>query len=211
MRRIKQAPVVLFMAAVALSGCQWKPVQPNQAKVNDAPQGRKGQLGHLSKTAIHDETLAGPDTAVDTALQWAQKCSELSEQLGRADKDNRLLRKENLEFKEQATKLQTDLSLAEKELQGANTMLMDLQKQLENWKASVLGFRQEMRQAQRAQLAALTKVLKLLGGEVTGPAESPVAQTPPATQPAQEARGPRSRPATTKAQLAGEKANESAQ
>ncbi len=201
MQRIKQALVVLFIAAVALSGCQWKPLQAKQAKVNDDPQGRKGDLDYLRKTAIHDETRAASDTAVDAALEWSKRYSEVSDQLARAGQDNRLLRKESVELKQQVTKLQTDLSLAETELQDANDMLMELQKQLENWKASVLGFRQEMRQAQRAQLDALTKVLKLLGGEVTVPTVAPVAHPPAATQPAQEARGARTRPATQEALL----------
>ncbi len=204
MRQIKQASVVLFMAVVALSGCQWRPVQANQAKVNDAPQGRKDELDYLGKTAIHDEARAAPDTAVDAALEWSKKFSEVSERLTLANEENRLLRKENLEFKQQLTKLQTDMSLAEKELQEANTMLMQLQEELENWKTNVLGFRREMRQAQRVQIEALTKVLKLLGGEVTAPAGSPVAQTPATTQPAQETGGARTRPATQKALSVGE-------
>ncbi len=36
---------------------------------------------------------------------------------------------------------------------------------LNNWKNDVLGFREEMRSAQTAQLQALMKILKALGGE----------------------------------------------
>jgi hypothetical protein len=39
--------------------------------------------------------------------------------------------------------------------------------ELNNWKTSILGFRDEMRQADIAQLETLLKILKILGGEVT--------------------------------------------
>jgi len=37
---------------------------------------------------------------------------------------------------------------------------------LNNWKTDILGFRDEMRDAETAQLEALLKILKVLGGEV---------------------------------------------
>ena len=47
-------------------------------------------------------------------------------------------------------------------------MLIEMKGELVSWKANVLGFRQEMQQAQAAQLLALGRVLKLLGGEAPG-------------------------------------------
>ena len=41
--------------------------------------------------------------------------------------------------------------------------------ELNNWKNDVLGFRGEMQDAQKAQLEALLKILKLMGGEVNQP------------------------------------------
>ena len=38
--------------------------------------------------------------------------------------------------------------------------------ELTNWKTNVLGFREEIRSAEQAQLDALHRVLKLLGGEL---------------------------------------------
>ncbi|MFB0524723.1 MAG: hypothetical protein ACETVZ_04235, partial [Phycisphaerae bacterium] len=50
--------------------------------------------------------------------------------------------------------------------------------ELNNWKANVLGFRDERREAEIAQLEALLKILKILGGEVTrAPTESGQANT----------------------------------
>ena len=57
------------------------------------------------------------------------------------------------------------LEQAEKELSEANDLLVAMQRSLDNWKKDVLGFREEMRQAEEAQMKALVKVLSLLGAE----------------------------------------------
>lgn len=44
-----------------------------------------------------------------------------------------------------------------------------MQKELTNWKSDVLGFRDEMRKAQKAQIDALTHIVTLLGGETAPP------------------------------------------
>ena len=141
------------------------------------------------------------------ALQWAKRCSDLSRQLQQANGQTSVLKKENAEFKQKITKLQANLSIAEKELRDANLMLMELQKQLETWKTNVLGFRQEMRQAQEAELKALTKVLKLLGGEVVQTAEAADAEIKPVPRPHTSNETP---PTSHKTPPVGEKANESA-
>jgi hypothetical protein len=38
--------------------------------------------------------------------------------------------------------------------------------ELNNWKTNILGFRDEMRDADKTQLQALLRILKALGGEV---------------------------------------------
>ena len=38
--------------------------------------------------------------------------------------------------------------------------------ELNNWKGNIIGFREEMREAQTTQLEALFKILTLLGGQV---------------------------------------------
>ena len=53
----------------------------------------------------------------------------------------------------------------EKELAEANNLLVEMDKNLDNWRKDVLGFREEMRQADAAQIEALQKILSLLGAE----------------------------------------------
>lgn len=60
-------------------------------------------------------------------------------------------------------------------------MLIELRGELTKWKSNVLGFRQEIQTAQQAQLEALQKVLRLLGGEVPEPTTRPAAAKPDTT------------------------------
>jgi hypothetical protein len=59
------------------------------------------------------------------------------------------------------------LQQAHKELAEANSLLIDMRVELNNWKADILGFRNEMRNAETAQLETLLRILKVLGGQVT--------------------------------------------
>lgn len=170
MKRIwmKRVRVVLLAGIAALVGCDMDTKQtgsmlppPEVQQVEPA-----GESGYLSKTAVSDETGTKPDAVVDMALRWSKRCSDLTEQLQKANSQDNVLRQENMKLKQQVGQLEAKLELAEKELDGANLLLMDLQKQLEHWKKNVLGYRNEMRNAQQVELEALTKILKLLGGEV---------------------------------------------
>jgi hypothetical protein len=55
--------------------------------------------------------------------------------------------------------------------------------ELNNWKTDVIGFREEIRAADRAQLEALLKILKVLGGE-PGAESVPGEQQGPSAGPA---------------------------
>jgi predicted nuclease with TOPRIM domain len=108
-------------------------------------------------------------TAVESAIIWSDKYTKLSEQMEQVQKKNLDLTEENRNLTAQVAKIQTQLNQAQKELAEANTLLVDMQKELTNWKSDVLGFRDEMRKAQKAQIDALTHIVTLLGGETAPP------------------------------------------
>jgi septal ring factor EnvC (AmiA/AmiB activator) len=81
------------------------------------------------------------------------------------------------------SKAKQDNEQLNRELTDANNMLVELRKELDRWRANVLGFRQEMREAQQTQLEALAKIMKMLGGEMA---------LPPSSGPAAGAAQPRS-------------------
>jgi septal ring factor EnvC (AmiA/AmiB activator) len=150
-----------FTAVLLLSGCsaigeQFSPKTPS------APEPPPAQ--------VKSEKFVAPDaeapTAVESTLIWSEKYTKLTEQMEQVQKKNFDLAEENRALSNQATKLQTQLDQAQKELGEANNLLIDMQKELTNWKTDVLGFRDEMRKSQRAQIEALTHIITILGGEV---------------------------------------------
>jgi chromosome segregation ATPase len=109
-------------------------------------------------------------TAVESAIELSEKYAKLSEQAAELRDKNKDLTDENTKLKEQIDTLKADLQQTKKELTEANDLLVEMLTELNNWKASILGFRDEMREAEKAQLEALLKILEILGGEV--PTES---------------------------------------
>ena len=88
---------------------------------------------------------------------------------------------ENTHLKKEVGELRSQLAQARKELEEANEFLQKMHVELNQWKADVLGFREELRKAQVAQLQALGKILRILGAEpleVETPASSEPLQTP---------------------------------
>ncbi len=108
------------------------------------------------------------DDAVQSAVTWANKYKEVVEQNAELrDKQNQLF-VENTELKQQLKATQADLQRTQTELKEAGDFLQEMHVELNKWKADVLGFRDEMRQAQKAQLQALGRILQILGAEPVG-------------------------------------------
>jgi chromosome segregation ATPase len=105
-------------------------------------------------------------TAVESAIELSEKYAELSEQAATLREKIQGLTTENTQLKRQVASLEIKLKQTQKELTEANDFLIEMRIELNNWKTNVLGFRNEMRQAEEAQLEALLKILKILGGEI---------------------------------------------
>ena len=123
-------------------------------------------------------------TAVDSAIELSEKYAELSMQATELRGNNTKLAAENIRLKDNNTKLKAQLKQTDKELEEANALLIKMSVELNNWKVDVLGFRDEMRSAQKAQLQALHKILIALGGEITQDVNSPTEadSNPPDTE-----------------------------
>ena len=80
--------------------------------------------------------------------------------------NNQSLTLENQQLKEQLANIQKQLRQTQNELNDANEIMISMRAELNNWKRDVLGFRNEMRNAEKAQLEALLKIMKVLGGDV---------------------------------------------
>jgi chromosome segregation ATPase len=103
--------------------------------------------------------------AVQNAVMWAQRYEDMSLKNNDLREQNTKLFVENNQLKQETEKLKLKLEMTEKELAEANEFLQQMHVELNKWKSDVLGFREEMRQAQQAQLEALAKILRVLGAE----------------------------------------------
>ena len=193
--RVREWIIVL---AVGLSGgCEWdmqgltpatKPAlvpaaAPTTRPVAKAPppaaEPAKPPESYLAKNGLNKEgDAAGGKTAVESALSWANKYAQSMQTVTDLQRESRDQLKETQTLQQQNVKLQDELVAAQKELKDANALLIEMRQELTKWKADVLGFRSEMKEAQQAQLAMLTRVLKVLGSEA---APAPTSQ--PATEP----------------------------
>lgn len=174
MRLITGIAVVAMFGNLMLGGCDLnKPDSAGLAVAEEAPS-PSGQA-YLNKTAVRDENGKQTDNAVDAAMEWARKYAEVSSKRDQLLQENRLLTRKQQAHQQEVAKLKNELARAENELAQANTMLVEMKRELEKWKTSVLGFRDEMRQSQKAQLDALVRILTLIGGEVV---EKPLTTKP---------------------------------
>jgi chromosome segregation ATPase len=112
------------------------------------------------------ETTKKNPTAVDSAIELSEKYAKLTDEASLMRQHNKDLITRNQLFEDQVTALEKQLKQTQKELAEANEILIEMRVELNNWKSDVLGFREEMRDAETAQLEALLKILHVLGGEI---------------------------------------------
>ncbi len=110
-------------------------------------------------------TPPGGRTAVESAIELSQRYASLTDQTVILREENQRLKTENENLQQQVASLEGRLKQTQKELSEANDLLMEMLTELNTWKSNILGFRGEMREAAKAQLEALLKVLEILGGK----------------------------------------------
>lgn len=103
--------------------------------------------------------------AIKSAIEVSEKYAQLVSEASELRLQNKAMKKENEQTSIKLKQIQTEMEKTKKELSQANDMIMETTVELNNWKSSVLGFRDEMRQANIAQLQSLQKILVILGGE----------------------------------------------
>ena len=169
----------LFLVLSFSSGCQFidEPIEVTglgrmrlmPERVVIAEQGDAG----MERRFTDSEQEA--DSAVENALLLSQKYQELSVETEKLRQDNGRLQLENGELNRQISQLKGDLDKTCSELSEANEFLQQMHIELGKWKSDVLGYRDEMRSAQAAELEALKKILRVLGAELNEPVASGVA------------------------------------
>ena len=145
-----------------LSGCLLPQKSAEVVSLSDFTERRSSN----SVAKRFQESAPQGPTAVESAIELAKKHAELSEEMVVLRQKNQGLIAENSRFKERLVTLEPKLQQTQKELAEANDLLIEMRIELNNWKTDILGFRDEMRGAEKTQLEALLKILNVLGGEV---------------------------------------------
>ncbi|MHC4519698.1 MAG: hypothetical protein ACYTAS_13995 [Planctomycetota bacterium] len=160
-RMTRLMPLFLVPWIVAGSGCTGAARRPRPIVTQTAPE---PSTDAAAARRFQDASLEGK-TAVESAIELSEKYARLSDQTIALREENQRLVTENENLQEQITTLNAKLLQTQKELGEANDLLIEMLTELNNWKSNILGFRGEMREAAKAQLEALLKVLEILGGE----------------------------------------------
>ncbi|HUT61456.1 MAG TPA: hypothetical protein VNA25_26715 [Phycisphaerae bacterium] len=163
----------VVLAAGAVAGCEGMSFPRSDASP-PAGSPQRQDAAYLG-SSVMDTTSGDADnsTAVESALAWSEKNARLTEELMRVRDQKYQLEESNRKLREQLTGFQEQSAAAQKELNEANQMLIEMRREMDGWKSNVLGFRNEIRTAEKAQMEALRKVLVLLGAEVSQPTTQP--------------------------------------
>jgi len=166
-RRPGFLPMFLLLVTIMLTGCGLID-EPIAIEVGLPPQPQPALAATVADESIErrfTDSETDSTDAIQSALMWSQKYEELSAKAEKLREEKSTLVLENTGLKHKLALLGAELDRAKKELAEANNFLHQMQIELTNWKSDVLGFRDEMRNAQAAQLEALQRVLRILGAE----------------------------------------------
>jgi len=162
--------LISLMPVLLLSNCVTVQEPPELAVISDSmaqlssPKSEKQQSDSVAKR--FQESAPQQSTVVASAMELSKEHAKLSEEAAVLRQENRDLNARNLLLKDQVVTLEAQLQQTQRELSEANDLLITMRIELNNWKTDILGFRDEIRNAETAQLEALLKILKVLGGEV---------------------------------------------
>ncbi len=153
---LSMVPIVLISNCVSVQEPPRTAVRPNLSEKQQNP----------SVANRFQESASKKPTVVESAMELSQRYAKLSEETAVLRQQNRDLTETNQLLKEQVVALDAQLQQTQKELSEANDVVIAMQIELNSWKNDILGFRDEIRDAETAQLEALFKILTVLGGEV---------------------------------------------
>ena len=155
--------MLLLVPIPLLSGCS-STQKPMELAVDSAVV--KGQQND-SIAKRFQEPATESSTVIESAMKLSGEYARLTQEAAQLRQQNEDFIAKNRQLNEQVISLDAQLQQAQKELAEANNLLIEMRVELNNWKADILGFRNEMRNAETAQLETLLRILKVLGGQVT--------------------------------------------
>ena len=160
--------LTISVLILASAGCKERLKKNNGSLKTETAAKKDGNFDRKKFVSTPQQS----QTAIDSAIELAKKCEVYSSEILDLRKQNSLLADENTKLKEKLKILEPELKQTKKELNEANDLLVEMRLELNNWKMNILGYRDEMRNANKAQLQALLKILTILGGEVNMPEDA---------------------------------------
>jgi chromosome segregation ATPase len=153
---------ILFVPVFLLAGCASNQ-QPTDLAVKPVPLERP-QDDSIAKR--FQELNPEGSTVVESAMKLSEEYARLTQEAAILRRQNEDFIAKNRQLNDKAVSLDVQLKQTQKELAEANSLLIEMRIELNNWKTDILGFRNEMRNAETAQLETLLRILKVLGGQV---------------------------------------------
>ena len=153
---------ILFTPVFMMAGCS-STQKPAELDADSAAVDRQQNDSIAKRFQEHD--TEGP-TVVESAMKLSEEYARLTREAAELRRQNEDFIAKNRQLNDQTLSLDAQLKQAQKELAEANSLLIEMRVELNNWKADILGFRNEMRNAETAQLETLLRILKVLGGQV---------------------------------------------
>ncbi|MCK5225768.1 MAG: hypothetical protein KAQ89_03535 [Planctomycetes bacterium] len=155
------AVLIMFSLAAGFSGCSTLRESGGTA-INDEPD--KKPQSNAAANRFQD-SASQKQSPVESAIELSQKYAKLAEETSAVREKNKELTTNKKQLEKQLSETKTQLAQAKKELDEANNLLIEMRIELNNWKTDILGFRDEMRDAEKTQLDTLLTILQALGGE----------------------------------------------
>ena len=154
--------LIILTPIVLLSGCS-----SEQTSVQTTAGSDPLEIPQNDSVARRfQESAPQSPTAVESAIELSEKYATLSEEAAKLRQANEGVVVRNKQLEVKAMALESQLRQTRKELAEANDLLIEMRIELNNWKTDILGFRDEIRAAETAQLETLFRILKVLGGQV---------------------------------------------
>ncbi len=161
-KKIFYVPPLLMLMSL-LAGCT---AQQKLVDIISKPDSAQHHSAQVESTKRFEKSSSSGQTVVESAIELSKQLAELSRELVVLKQQKFELITENERLKKQLVSLEPELTQTKEELAQANDLLIEMRIELNNWKTDIIGYRDEMRDANRAQLEVLLKIAEALGAQI---------------------------------------------
>ena len=144
-------------------------VQPTQSTMASAPQEPRNPRGNVVASGADSTESGRPEKNIPEDVSFGAQRESLIDSLNQARSRARERSKELESLTTALREAQTELKTVkaerdglERDLEARNAEVKELRTALKEWKQNVLGYREKMREAEKAEMQALKQIIVLL-------------------------------------------------